>query len=73
VITLRPAPHTATEDTVVEVWDDQRMVAAIYPTVRGVKIISKHLDGRMSVLSHVEYDPAPPASIHIHVLPEPAS
>jgi len=46
MITLRPAPHTVFSDAIIEVWDDDKFIAAIYPSPRGVKIISKLIDSR---------------------------
>lgn len=57
--TLRPAPHTTLDNTVVEVWQDGDMIAVIYPTRDGVQIISKYLNEKMGQ--------PPPAVLAIHI------
>lgn len=42
MITFKLAPHTVLDVTVVEVWDDGKFLATIYPAVRGLQIISKY-------------------------------
>lgn len=62
---LRIAKHLQTGQPIVEVWEDGRLIGAIYPKDRGVKIVSKYLDGRRRDL--VVVDHAYPPAIHVHI------
>ena len=43
---FRRAPHSSEPRVVIEVWEDQQMIAVIYPKDRGVKIVSKYIENR---------------------------
>lgn len=58
-------PHSQIPAGVIEVWEDGQMIAAIYPKDRGVKIVSKYLDGRRGDL--VTVDPSRPPALHVNV------
>jgi hypothetical protein len=63
---LRPATHTETDETMVELWEGGQMIAAIYPIDRGVRIVSKHLhDGVRGGI--VAIDPSFPPALHVRV------
>jgi hypothetical protein len=49
----------------VEIWDGDAMVGAIYPTERGVKIVSKHFDPAKEL---VVVDSTQPIAIEIRIL-----
>lgn len=62
---LRIAAHSITGKPMVEVWEDGRMIAAIYPKDRGVKLVTKYLDGRRADL--VTVDPTFPPALHVNI------
>ncbi|MGO9893122.1 MAG: hypothetical protein ACLPX8_02770 [Bryobacteraceae bacterium] len=62
---LRMHEHAATGAAIVEVWEDGQLIACIYPKDRGIKIVSKYLDGRRRHL--VSVDPSPPPALHVNV------
>jgi hypothetical protein len=58
-------PHSTEARQVVEVWEDGRLIATIYPKDRGVKIVSKYLDGRRQDL--VTVDAWAPPALHVNI------
>ena len=66
-VTLRTAPHTRTEDTVVEIWDGNRMIGVIYPAPRGIKVISKYIENRPDLLL---VEPDEPPAILVNLIAE---
>lgn len=72
---LRMAEHDIHRGRqIVEVWDGATLMGAIYPTERGVKVISKFLVGR-EPQTFIEIERRPPApeipAILIHLRPAP--
>ena len=62
---LRMSKYSLTGGKIVEVWEDGRFIAAIYPKDRGVKIVSKYLDNRRRDL--VTVDPSYPPALHVNI------
>lgn len=56
MITFRPRTHAITGEPVVEVFDDHRLIAAIYGRPGELKIVSKHLD-------QCKFDPTEPPAV----------
>lgn len=67
MISLRPAQHTRTDDTIVEVWRNDEMVAVIYPSPEGVKIISKHFDLAKSPEDVVSWELTNPMAVYVDI------
>jgi hypothetical protein len=68
--TFRTSRHLVNGTSVCEVWHDGAMIAAIYPTERGVKIVSKHLERRVSDADPlVAIDPDLTPAIIVNILP----
>lgn len=67
--TIKPATHTLNKEQVriYEVWDGDRFIAAIYPTERGVKIVSKYIENREDLL---QVEPLEPPAILVNILRE---
>lgn len=63
---LQLAPHTRTNDTVVEIWEGSLMIGVIYPHPGGVKIISKYIENRPDL---VTIDPAEPPALIVRLFP----
>jgi hypothetical protein len=56
---LRPATHTEAAEALVEVWEDGHKIAAIYPTERGIRIVSKYLGTEPEAIEvETSYTPA---------------
>lgn len=53
MISLRLAPHTRVDDTIVEIWRDDAMIGVIYPSPKGIKLLSKFLTRYRSEGYHV--------------------
>jgi hypothetical protein len=51
----------------VEVWEDGRLIAAIYGEDRGIKIVSKYLDGRRPDLVAIEPSFTAPPALHVRI------
>jgi hypothetical protein len=66
VTELRMAPHSRADRHIVEVWEDGQFIAAIYPKDRGVKVVSKYLDAKMSRAS-VALDASFPPAVHVNI------
>ncbi len=45
MIKLVTKPHPATGGQMVEIFDDDTFLAAVYPHLDGIRIVSKYLDG----------------------------
>lgn len=56
---LIAARHTAWNDSVIEIWDDDRLAGVIYPTDKGIRVISKYLtNSALGLLLELAYPPA---------------
>lgn len=70
MITLKPAKHIINrlvEKTVIEIWDDAKFIGVIYPSLRGVKIISKYIENRDDLL---QVEALEPAAVLVNLLRE---
>lgn len=70
MITLKPAKHIINrlvEKTVIEIWDGQKFIGVIYPSLRGVKIISKYIENRDDLL---QVEALEPAAVVVNLLRE---
>lgn len=70
MITLKPAKHIINrlvEKTVIEIWDGKKFIGVIYPSLRGVKIISKYIENRDDLL---QVEALEPAAVVVNLLRE---
>lgn len=69
MIHFKLAPHTSKPGDLVEIWNDDKFIGAIYPwKERGIRVMSRHMQHK----DIVEMDSAqlgPPAVI-VNILPE---
>lgn len=66
---LRLVQQWGVQQRIVEVWEDGLFIAAIYPKDRGVKIVSKYLQGRLGDV--VALDLVAPPALHVRIWPGP--
>ncbi len=74
---LRTERHAVKGTSLCEVWKDGQMIATIYPTDRGVKVVSKHIENRDDLVTidpgeaHAvrSFDGRALAAIVINILP----
>jgi len=70
MITLKPAKHIIdrlVEKTVIEIWDSKKFIGVIYPTERGVKIVSKYIENRDDLL---QVEALEPLAVLVNILRE---
>jgi hypothetical protein len=63
--TLQPATQSKTRQPICEIWAYGRLLGVIYPTARGVKIVSKYLEATPDL---VEIDAEEPPAVSINIL-----
>lgn len=75
MIKLLAQPHTSKSAAVIEIWETgpvdhpmaERLLGVIYPTSRGVKIISKYIEARDDLL---QVEALEPAAVLVNLLRE---
>lgn len=69
--TLKLDRHTYTGSAICEIWRDDKLVGTIYPSARGVAIVSKLFDTRTPVPWVAEFAPGEPPKLVVNILPDP--
>lgn len=60
---LKLAEHSTDETMIVEVWRGAKMIAHVYPSEHGIRIMGEHFDSlRVAV-----FDPGPPATLDVQI------